>query len=86
MWNLTKYVADIFKTLQWLGSGTDTGGALERVRTEDLELTRGNTTIVMVFTDGVSNGLSDPLSEAKLLKPLVNEIYAFGIGSGRDPE
>ena len=40
----------------------------------------------MVFTDGVSNGLSDPLSEAKLLKPLVDEIYAFGIGSGRDPE
>ena len=86
MKNLMKYVADVFKTLPWLDELTDTAGALERVRTEDLDLTRGNTTIVMVFTDGVSNSEPETLSEAKLLKPLVEKVYAFGIGSGRDPE
>lgn len=84
--NPIKYVANVFQNLQWLASGTDTAGALEKVRIQDIIKTRGDTTYVMVFTDGASNSKQNTVNQAKLLKPLVDEVYAFGIGQGRDEQ
>ena len=38
----------------------------------------------MVFTDGSSNNYASTVQESKLLHPLVDEVFAFGIGSGID--
>ena len=83
--NYTDYVADIFKQLDWIGSGTDTAGALERVRNDDIQKTRGGTTYIMVFSDGASNSFNDTVTQAEYLQPLVDEVFAFGIGDGRYP-
>ena len=64
-----------------MGGGTDTAGAIRLVRTEDLHKTRGQRTFIMVFTDGWSN-FNAVQQESLLLHPLVDEVYAFGIGSG----
>jgi len=80
--NYTEYVADVFTNLAHMARGTDTAGALERVRTEDLIKTRNGTTYVMVFTDGESNEPPDTVDQAELLHPLVDEVFAFGIGTG----
>ena len=56
--NYTDYVAHVFKTRPFYSGGTDTAGAIQRVRTEDLSKTRGGRTFVMVFTDGASNSYS----------------------------
>ena len=82
--NYTDYVADVFTNLAYYSGGTDTAGALERVRTEDLIKTRNETTYVMVFTDGESNEPTDTVYQAELLHddPLVDEVFAFGIGTG----
>ena len=42
MKNFSKYVADVFRNLQWLRSSTDTAGALQRVRENDLKFTCEN--------------------------------------------
>ena len=80
--NYTDYVANVFTNLDHIGSLTDTAGALERVRTEDIIKTRNGTTYIMVFTDGESNSFSDTVYQAELLHPLVDEVFAFGIGDG----
>ena len=77
----TDYVAHVFKTCPYRSGGTDTAGAIQRVRTEDLAKTRGERTFIMVFTDGRSN-FNAVQQESLLLHPLVDEVYAFGIGSG----
>ena len=51
------------------------------MRLEDLVKTRGERTFIMVFTDGKSN-FNRVEAESKLLHPLVDEVYAFGIGNG----
>ena len=80
--NYTDYVADVFKTRAYQSGTTDTAGALFRVRTEDLEKTRDQRTFIMVFTDGRSNNAAETVIQAQLLHPLVDEVYAFGIGGG----
>ena len=48
--NYTDYVAHVFKTRPFYSGGTDTAGAIQRVRTEDLAKTRvGNTYIGMLM-------------------------------------
>ena len=84
--NYTDYVADVFTNLAYISGGTDTAGALGRVRTEDLIKTRNETTYVMVFTDGESNEPADTVAQAELLHPLVDEVFAFGIGDGINEE
>lgn len=76
----TDYVANVFQNLEHISSRTDTAGALERVRTEDIIKTRNGTTYVMVFTDGESNSFNDTVDQAELLHTLVDEVFAFGIG------
>ena len=76
----------VFTNLAHIDEGTDTAGALERVRTEDIIKTRNETTYIMVFTDGHSNSFNDTVDQAELLKPLVDEVFAFGIGSGINEE
>ena len=61
--------------------GTDTAGAIRRVRVLDLPKTRGERTFIMIFTDGQSD-LNQVKEQSKLLHPLVDEVYAFGIGEG----
>ena len=78
--NYTDYVADVFRTRDYRSGSTDTAGALMRVRTEDLEKTRGQRTFIMVFTDGRSSNAASTVEQAQLLKPLVDEVFAFGIG------
>ena len=80
--NYTDYVADVLINLDHIGDGTDTAGALERVRLDDISKTRNETTFVMVFTDGVSNSLTATVYQAEQLHPLVDEVFGFGIGSG----
>ena len=70
----------MFRTRDYRSGSTDTAGALMRVRTEDLEKTRGQRTFIMVFTDGRSSNAASTVEQAQLLKPLVDEVYAFGIG------
>ena len=82
--NYTEYVANVFKNLVYMNGGTDTAGALQRVRTEDIQKTRGGTKKIMVFTDGDSNYPEDTKNQAELLHPLVDDVFAFGIGQGRD--
>ena len=65
-----------------MGGGTDTAGALEKVRTEDIFKTRNETTYVMVFTDGASNSFNDTVDQAEQLHPVVDEVFGFGIGYG----
>ena len=60
--NYTDYVAHVFKTRPFNSGGTDTAGAIQRVRTEDLVKTRGGSTYIMVFTDGASNDYSGTVS------------------------
>ena len=83
--NYTDYVAHIFKQLDWLNGGTDTAGALERVRNDDIQKARNGTNYIMVFTDGASRSFYNTVTQAELLKPLVDEVFAFGIGEGRYP-
>ena len=78
--NYTDYVANVFTNLDHISSVTDTAGALERVRTEDITKTRNGTTYIMVFTDGESNSFNDTVYQAELLHTLVDEVFAFGIG------
>ena len=48
-------MAQVFRTQAYVGGGTNTGQALDRVRIEDLPLSRNNSIkYVMVFTDGQS--------------------------------
>ena len=82
--NYTDYVAEVFKTRGFTGGTTDTAGAIRRVRVEDLPKTRGERTFIMIFTDGNSNNYASTVQESKLLHPLVDEVYAFGIGDGID--
>ena len=82
--NYTEYVANVFENLVYTSGGTDTAGALQRVRTEDIQRTREGKTKIMVFTDGVSNSFNDTKKQAELLHPLVDDVFAFGIGQGRD--
>ena len=77
---------NVFTNLAHIDEGTDTAGALERVRTEDIIKTRNETTYIMVFTDGHSNSFNDTVNEAELLHPLVDEVFAFGIGGGINEE
>ena len=44
----------VFEKEPFSGGGTDTAGALQKVRTEDVPMTRKIKTFVMVFTDGQS--------------------------------
>lgn len=81
----TSYVFDIFENLPFQGRGTDTAGALEKVRIEDIHKARAGTKYVMVFTDGASQNFHDTVEQAQLLHPLVSDVFAYGIGSGRDP-
>ena len=76
----------VLTNLAHIDEGTDTAGALERVRTEDIIKTRNETTYIMVFTDGHSNSFNDTVDEAELLHPLVDEVFAFGIGRGINEE
>ena len=71
---------NVLTNLAHIDEGTDTAGALERVRTEDIIKTRNETTYIMVFTDGKSNSFGDTVAQAELLHPLVDEVFAFGIG------
>ena len=82
--NYTDYVAYKFKTREYKGGSTDTAGAIRRVRTDDLSRTRGEQTVIMVFTDGNSNNFDATVQESKSLHPLVDDVYAFGIGTGID--
>ena len=82
--NYTEYVANFFENLAYTGGNTDTGGALMRVRTEDIQKTRNGITNIMVFTDGVSTNPAYTIEQAKLLHPRVNGVFAYGIGSGKD--
>ena len=82
--NYTLHVANAFKNLAYIGGGTDTAGALERVRTEDIQKTRGGIEKIMVFTDGASRSFEDTKKQAELLHPLVDDVFAFGIGEGKD--
>ena len=82
--NYTEYVANVLKNLPYRSGLTDTAGALQRVRTEDIPKTRGGTTKIMVFTDGVSNSFENTKVQAELLHPLVDDVFAFGIGQGKD--
>ena len=82
--NYTDYVAEVFKTRGFTGGSTDTAGAIRRVRIEDLPKTRSEQTFIMIFTDGNSNNYASTVQESKLLHPLVDEVYAFGIGNGID--
>ena len=84
--NYTDYVANVFTNLDHIGGGTFTGEALERVRTEDIIKTRNGTTYIMVFTDGESSSFYDTADQAELLHPLVDEVFAFGIGDGINEE
>ena len=81
-WESDLRPTNVFTNLDYNGGGTDTAGALERVRTEDIFKTRNETTYVMVFTDGKSSSVSDTIDQAKLLHPLVDEVFALGIGYG----
>lgn len=78
--NYPAYVTNVLKNLTHIASGTDTAGALERVREEDIDNSRNRTTYVMVFTDGASNDPNNTIYQAELLHPLVDEVFAFGIG------
>ena len=60
--NYTDYVAHVFKTRPFYSGGTDTAGAIQRVRTEDLSKTRGGSTFIMVFTDGASANFAGEFS------------------------
>ena len=51
------------------------------MRVLDLPKTRGERTFIMIFTDGQSD-LNQVKEQSKLLHPLVDEVYAFGIGEG----
>ena len=82
--NYTDYVANVFENLPYRGGGTDTAGALERVRTEDINKFVSDTKYVMVFTDGQSNDVAATKNQAQLLHPLVDRVYSFGIGQGRN--
>ena len=82
--NYTDFVADKFKSERYMSGGTDTAGAINFVRTVDIQRARGNRTFIMVFTDGRSANTAATVEEARLLHPLVEEVYAFGIGTGID--
>ena len=82
--NYTDYVANFFENLPYSGGGTDTAGALQRVRTEDINKFVSDTKYVMVFTDGQSNDVAATKNQAQLLHPLVDRVYSFGIGQGRN--
>ena len=61
--NYTDYVAHVFKTRPFYSGGTDTAGAIQRVRTEDLAKTRVGSTYIMIFTDGASNDFAGGFSK-----------------------
>ena len=80
--NYTEYVASVFENEAYTGGGTYTAEALRRTRTEDIPRARRGKKFVMVFTDGKSSDSSSLPSEANQLQSVVDEVYAFGIGTG----
>ena len=80
--NYTEYVASVFEKEGFTGGGTYTAEALRRVRVKDVPTARNGKKYVMVFTDGQSTDTSNLQSEAKQLHNAVDEVFAFGIGTG----
>ena len=80
--NYTEYVASVFENEAYTGGGTYTAEALRRTRMKDIPRARRGKKFVMVFTDGVSSDSSQVQSEANQLKSVVDEVYAFGNGTG----
>ena len=80
--NYTEYVASVFENEGYTCGGTYTAEALRRTRVEDIPSARTGKKFVMVFTDGVSSDSSKVKSEANQLQSVVDEVYAFGIGTG----
>ena len=69
----------VFKNESYDGGNTYTAEALQRVRKEDVPITRHGQTFVMIFTDGKSNGPGNLAEESKLLQRSVDNVYAYGI-------
>ena len=87
----TEYMKSVFIREPYDGGNTHTAEALRRVREEDIPLTRGGQTFVMVFTDGQSN---DPTwspwpnlqQEADKLANNTDAVFAYGIANYDKPE
>lgn len=84
--NYTEYVAAVFEKESFSGGGTYTAEALRRTRTQDIPMARSGKKYVMVFTDGASSDSSNLATESKALQAVVDQVFAFGIGSGPNVE
>lgn len=73
------YVGEIFINYPYYKGGTNTGGALQAVRLEDVPMTRNESVYILVFTDGQSNEGPSVAQEAPLLHNEVDRVYAIGI-------
>ena len=80
--NYTEYVASVFENEAYTSGGTHTAEALRRTRETDIPRARRGKKYVMVFTDGVSDDSKDVPYQATQLQSVVDEVYAFGIGTG----
>ncbi|XP_052823210.1 uncharacterized protein LOC106875254 isoform X2 [Octopus bimaculoides] len=75
------------EAIEYVGGGTKTGNALEKVRTELFSSGTWRPKadhILIVFTDGRSSDYKQTKTEAELLKKLNIKIFAVGIGKSVD--
>ena len=83
-----KYLVDLVDKIKYLDQNTYTGEALNQCKSIYTtvngmrNLNEGVSRVIMILTDGASNGLVKPIPVANELKRNGIKIYSVGIGSG----
>jgi len=73
-------------SMSQIGSGTNMDAGLDSAYSVLKKSMRGDSQVLIMFTDGEPDRGNDPVAHAKVIKDAGIEIYTVGVGSGVNPK